>query len=304
MTIRYEFKYDGGGLGKGGTGTIFVNGEKVAEGRIERTQADRLLGRRRRRRRPGRRDAGDRRLQGRRQQVHRQDQQGDHRAEELGSELQIALQPQDKECRRWPRCVHRFRRDCWVRTSRGAQTDPLPSWNEGPTQAGDSRVRRRGHQGRRAGLRPAGRADRHVRQRRHALVRTAGGATRFRRRPAQAADRQEAGVAATSRRSRRPSRATWRTSRRKASTAIAEARLPHARGDDGGRVRRAGREVLQDGQASQVRGATQGSHVPADARAARLSCGTTGSRRTSAPAAGSSSCGPCPRRSTASRRSR
>ncbi len=38
-TIRYEFAYDGGGLGKGGTGTIFVNSEKVAEGRIEHTQA-------------------------------------------------------------------------------------------------------------------------------------------------------------------------------------------------------------------------------------------------------------------------
>jgi len=38
VTIRYEFVYDGGGLGKGGTGTIFVNGEKVAEGRIDRTQ--------------------------------------------------------------------------------------------------------------------------------------------------------------------------------------------------------------------------------------------------------------------------
>lgn len=37
-TIRYEFAYDGGGLGKGGTGTIFVNGQKVAEGRIEHTQ--------------------------------------------------------------------------------------------------------------------------------------------------------------------------------------------------------------------------------------------------------------------------
>jgi hypothetical protein len=37
-TIRYEFAYDDGGLGKGGIGTIFVNGEKVAEGRIERTQ--------------------------------------------------------------------------------------------------------------------------------------------------------------------------------------------------------------------------------------------------------------------------
>lgn len=37
-TIRYEFAYDGGGLGKGGVGAILVNGEKVAEGRIERTQ--------------------------------------------------------------------------------------------------------------------------------------------------------------------------------------------------------------------------------------------------------------------------
>ncbi|MDB5337584.1 MAG: atsA 9 [Planctomycetaceae bacterium] len=37
-TIRYEFKYDGGGLGKGGTSTLLVNGKKVAEGRIERTQ--------------------------------------------------------------------------------------------------------------------------------------------------------------------------------------------------------------------------------------------------------------------------
>jgi arylsulfatase len=36
-TIRYQFVYDGGGLGKGGLGTIFVNDEKVAEGRIERT---------------------------------------------------------------------------------------------------------------------------------------------------------------------------------------------------------------------------------------------------------------------------
>jgi arylsulfatase A-like enzyme len=36
--IRYEFAYDGGGLGKGGVGTIFVNDKKVAEGRIDRTQ--------------------------------------------------------------------------------------------------------------------------------------------------------------------------------------------------------------------------------------------------------------------------
>jgi arylsulfatase len=37
-TIRYEFTYDGGGLGKGGVGKIFVNEKKVAEGRIEHTQ--------------------------------------------------------------------------------------------------------------------------------------------------------------------------------------------------------------------------------------------------------------------------
>jgi arylsulfatase A-like enzyme len=37
-TIRFEFAYDGGGPGKGGTGTLFVNNEKVAEGRIEHTQ--------------------------------------------------------------------------------------------------------------------------------------------------------------------------------------------------------------------------------------------------------------------------
>jgi arylsulfatase len=36
--IRFEFAYDGGGLGKGGTGTIFVNDKSVASGRIDRTQ--------------------------------------------------------------------------------------------------------------------------------------------------------------------------------------------------------------------------------------------------------------------------
>lgn len=38
-TIRFEFAYDGGGLGKGGTGSLFVNDKKVAEGRIPHTQA-------------------------------------------------------------------------------------------------------------------------------------------------------------------------------------------------------------------------------------------------------------------------
>ncbi len=37
-TIVYDFDYDGEGLGKGGLGKISVNGNKVAEGRLERTQ--------------------------------------------------------------------------------------------------------------------------------------------------------------------------------------------------------------------------------------------------------------------------
>jgi arylsulfatase len=37
-TLVYDFKYDGGGPGKGGVGTITANGNKIAEGRIGRTQ--------------------------------------------------------------------------------------------------------------------------------------------------------------------------------------------------------------------------------------------------------------------------
>jgi arylsulfatase len=38
-TLKFVFAYDGGGPGKGGLGTLFVNGEEVGAGRIERTQA-------------------------------------------------------------------------------------------------------------------------------------------------------------------------------------------------------------------------------------------------------------------------
>jgi len=37
-TVVLDFVYDGGGLGKGGMATLSVNGENVAEGRIEKTQ--------------------------------------------------------------------------------------------------------------------------------------------------------------------------------------------------------------------------------------------------------------------------
>jgi hypothetical protein len=38
-TVRFDFTYDGGNgeLGKGGTGTLFINGNKVGEARIEKT---------------------------------------------------------------------------------------------------------------------------------------------------------------------------------------------------------------------------------------------------------------------------
>ena len=34
-----EFAYDGGGLGKGGTATIYIDGEPAGQGRIEQTEA-------------------------------------------------------------------------------------------------------------------------------------------------------------------------------------------------------------------------------------------------------------------------
>lgn len=39
-TIKLDFAYDGGGRGKGGTATLYVNGQKAAEGRIANTNAN------------------------------------------------------------------------------------------------------------------------------------------------------------------------------------------------------------------------------------------------------------------------
>jgi arylsulfatase A-like enzyme len=36
-TVKFDFAYDGGGIGKGGTGTLYINGKKVGEGRIPQT---------------------------------------------------------------------------------------------------------------------------------------------------------------------------------------------------------------------------------------------------------------------------
>jgi arylsulfatase len=38
-TVTMAFAYDGGGAGKGGVVTLFVNGKKVGEGRLDRTQS-------------------------------------------------------------------------------------------------------------------------------------------------------------------------------------------------------------------------------------------------------------------------
>jgi arylsulfatase len=41
-TLVFNFVYDGGGMGKGGTGTLAADGKQSAEGKIERTVAVRF----------------------------------------------------------------------------------------------------------------------------------------------------------------------------------------------------------------------------------------------------------------------
>jgi arylsulfatase A-like enzyme len=40
--LRFHFKYDGGGIGKGATGTLLLDGKQIAEGRIDQTTAIRF----------------------------------------------------------------------------------------------------------------------------------------------------------------------------------------------------------------------------------------------------------------------
>lgn len=42
VTFGFAFSYDGGGIGKGGAGSLFINGRKVGEGRIEKTMRFRV----------------------------------------------------------------------------------------------------------------------------------------------------------------------------------------------------------------------------------------------------------------------
>jgi hypothetical protein len=41
-TVAFDFKCDGGGVGKGGTGTLSADGKQIAQGRIDRNRADSL----------------------------------------------------------------------------------------------------------------------------------------------------------------------------------------------------------------------------------------------------------------------
>ena len=37
VALAFDFKYDGGGMGKGGTITLLADGKKIGEGRVEKT---------------------------------------------------------------------------------------------------------------------------------------------------------------------------------------------------------------------------------------------------------------------------
>ena len=92
VTLVYDFTYDGGGLHKGGTGVLLVNGKKVGEGRIEKTMGRSVLPRRRDRgRRQGRLFAGHQRLRPVGQRVHRQDQFGQTETQGSGKMSQQRL---------------------------------------------------------------------------------------------------------------------------------------------------------------------------------------------------------------------
>ncbi len=77
--IRMEMAYDGGGLAKGGDVTVYIDGKKVGEGRVERNGADAVLRRRDLRPRFRHWFTRERRLHLREQPLHRNDQLGSAR---------------------------------------------------------------------------------------------------------------------------------------------------------------------------------------------------------------------------------
>ena len=94
--VRMEFAYDGGGLGKGGDVTLYVDGGKVGEGRVEAHRADDLLGRRDVRRRLRHRLARQRRLHRRGQPLHRHGQLGADRHRRAAEDHDHLITPEER----------------------------------------------------------------------------------------------------------------------------------------------------------------------------------------------------------------
>ena len=84
--VRMEFAYAGGGLGKGGQVTLYVDGKKVGEGDRPDDAGDGLLRRRRLRRRRGQRRACFPGLRLARQRIQRHGQRGAARHRRCGGE--------------------------------------------------------------------------------------------------------------------------------------------------------------------------------------------------------------------------
>ena len=196
----------------------------------------------------------------------------------------------------------RISRRCMGR--RFAQTDPLPSWNDGAVKKSHHRFRRARHHAGRRRLRAAGRAHRHVRQRRHAVVRAAG---LFPGRLC-ARSHQGDGAGAPRMEDEQPFKALLEDDR-KALAAAGEKGLlqimaaTHTRHDD--------RRVHQDrcSTGSRPRGIRASIGRTPSSSTSRCwscspTCARTASRPSSSPAAASNSCGRGRRRSTAFRRSR
>ena len=109
--VRMEFKYDGGGLAKGGDVTLYYDGKAVGKGRVEQTQPMGYLRRRGLRRRQRHRLARVSRL--------RPDGQRFHRRDRLGA---------DRHRRRRPRPPDHARGALQYRDGAAVSASPEPNW--------------------------------------------------------------------------------------------------------------------------------------------------------------------------------